>query len=132
MGSFFKKIASGAKKLFGKVKQGVSDTFKKGGYLSQGLNAVSNVGHKVLNGVGKVVDFVEKSPLGVALAPVTSVARTGLNLGNRALGVVNVAQNALAQGQQAVQNKEGIGKIASNALEKAKEARDIAKGPKFA
>ena len=28
MGGFFKKIASGAKKLFGKVKQGVSDTFK--------------------------------------------------------------------------------------------------------
>ena len=131
MGGFFKKIASGAKKFFGKVKQGVSDTFKKGGYLSQGLGAVANVGGKILGGVGKAVDFVEKSPFGVALSPLTSVARAGLGLGNRALGVVNVAQNALAQGQQSVRNKEDVGKIVGNALEKAKQAQDVAKGPKF-
>ena len=58
MAGFFKKIASGAQKLFGKVKHGVSDTFKKGGYLEKGLGDVSNVGGKILIGAGKLVDYV--------------------------------------------------------------------------
>lgn len=132
MAGFFKKIASGAKKFFGKVKQGVTDTFKKGGYLSQGLSAVTNVGSKILNVGGKVVDAVERSPFGAALAPITSVARTGLNLANRAVGIAKVGSNALADAQQSVKNREGVGKIVGNVLEKAKEAQEVAKGPKFA
>jgi hypothetical protein len=132
MTGFFKKVASGAKKLFGKVKGGLSDTFKKGGYLQQGISAVGNVAGKVVNVGDKLVSAVEKSPFGVALSPLTSIARTGLGLANRVVGVANVAGNALAQGQQSVRNREGVGKIAGNALEKAKEIQMVAKGPKFA
>lgn len=132
MTNFFKKVASGAKKLFGKVKQGVNDTFKKGGYLQQGLGAVSNVAGKIVNVGGKVVDAIERSPFGVALAPVTSVARTGLNLANKAVGIARVGSNALADAQQAVKNRDDVGKVVGNVLEKAKQAQDIAKGPKFA
>lgn len=131
MAGLFKKIASGAKKFFGKVKQGVSDTFKKGGYLQQGLGAVSNVAGKIVNVGGKVVDAIERSPFGVALAPVTSVARTGLNLANRAVGIAKVGSNALADAQQGVQSRQDVGKIVGNVLEKAKQAQDIAKGPKY-
>jgi len=130
--SFFKKIARGASKLFRKVKDGVSNTFKKGGYLQQGLNAVGNVANKVVKIGGKVVDAVERSPFGAALAPITSVARTGLNLAGRAASVAKVGGNALADAQQSVKNREGVGKIVGNVLEKAKEAQEVAKGPKFA
>jgi hypothetical protein len=134
MTNFFKKVASGAKKLFGKVKHGVNETFKKGGYLQQGLNAVGNVANKVVSVGGKVVDAVERSPFGAALAPLTSAARTGLNLAGRAAGIAKVGGNALADAQQSVRNREGVGKIVGNVLEKAKEAEMVArdKGPKFA
>jgi hypothetical protein len=128
---FFKKVFSGAKKLFGKVKQGVSDTFKKGGYLQQGLGAVARVGGKIVDVGGKVVGAIEKSPFGVALAPVTGLARAGLGLAGRVVGIAKVGSNALADAQQAVKNKDGVGNIVNNVLEKAKEAQAIAKGPKF-
>lgn len=131
MTNFFKKVASGAKKLFSKVKHGVNETFKKGGYLAKGLNAVSNVAGKIVNVGGKVVGAIEKSPFGVALAPLTSVARTGLGLANRAVGVAKIGSNALADAQQSVKNREGVGKVVGNVLEKAKEAQDVAKGTKF-
>lgn len=131
MGGFFKKIAHGASKFFHKVKEGISDTFKKGGYLSQGLNAVTNVGGKILNVGSKIVGAVERSPFGVALAPITAVARTGLNLGNKVVGVAKIGSNALADSQLSVKNREGVGKIVGNVLEKAKEAQEVAKGPKF-
>lgn len=131
MTNFFKKVASGAKKFFSKVKHGVNETFKKGGYLAKGLNAVSNIAGKVVNVGGKIVDVAEKSPFGAFLAPVTSVARTGLNLAGRAVGIAKVGSNALADAQQAVKQKDDVGKIVGNVLEKAKEAQNIAKGPKF-
>lgn len=131
MAGFFKKLARGAKKFFGKVKQGVSDTFKKGGYLSQGLNAVTNVAGKVVSIGGKVLSAVEKSPFGAVLTPFTSVARTGLGLANKVVGVAKIGSNALLGAQQGVQNKVGIGKVVGNVLEKAKEAELVAKGPKF-
>lgn len=130
MTNFFKKIARGAGKLFSKVKHGFHDTFKKGGYLQQGIHAVTKVGGKILDIGEKVVGAVERSPFGAVFAPVTSIARTGLNIGKRVVGVANVAGNALVQGQNSVSNREDVGKIVGNALEKAKIAQAIAK-PKY-
>lgn len=91
MTNFFKKIGRGAKKFFGKVKTGINDTFKKGGYLSQGLDYAN----KGLEFGNKIVGAIEKVPiLGQALTPLTTAARAGLSIGNRLVDGVRAGQNA--------------------------------------
>lgn len=86
----FSKIKRGAGKFFKKVASGVSDTFKKGGYLTKGLDYAN----KGLQYGGKILGAIEKVPiLGQALTPLTTIARTGLGLGNKLVGGVRAGQN---------------------------------------
>jgi hypothetical protein len=90
MTNLFKKIARSAKKTFGKVKEGLSDTFKKGGYLSKGLNyADKGIGYG-----NRALNFVEKIPgVGSALAPITNSLKSGLNIANKLVDGTREAHN---------------------------------------
>jgi hypothetical protein len=86
----FSKLKRGANRFFKKVAGGVSDTFKKGGYLTKGLDYAN----KGLAFGSKIIGAIEKVPiLGQALSPLTTIARTGLGLGNKLLGGVRAGQN---------------------------------------
>ena len=127
----FSKIKRGAGRFFKKVAHGVSDTFKKGGYLSQGLDYAN----KGLAYGGKILNAIDKVPiLGSVLSPFTSVAKTGLNLGNRLVSGISQGQGLINSVGGAIKSGN-INKVADsvgNVLEKAKEVKaDIDKGPKF-
>ena len=126
--SWFKKLAKGAGKFFKKVGQGVVKTFKKDGYLDKGLEFG-----------GKILSAVEKSPLGAALTPFTSVARAGLNIGNRISGVASSGLNALSTAKDGIKSGQKLGDVAqtfkntgTNLLEKAKVIKEDAQAIKYA
>ncbi len=126
--SWFKKATKGAGNFFKKVGSGAVKTFKKGGYLDKGLA----IGDKVLSAV-------EKSPLGAALTPFTSVARAGLNIGNRLSGVASSGLNALSAAKDGIKSGQKLGDVAqnfkntgTNLLEKAKVIKEDAKAIKYA
>lgn len=120
--SWFKKAVNSGKKFFKKVSNGTQDFFKKGGYLDKGLDYAG----KGLQYGSKIVGAIEKIPiLGSALSPLTSIARTGLNLGNQLVGGVRTGQGLVQNVVHSAKTGDYKGAVqgAGNILEKAKQIK---------
>ena len=128
----FQKIKRGAGRFFKKVADGTGDFFKKGGYLSTGLDYAN----KGLQYGGKILNAIDRVPiLSSVLSPLTTTARTALNLGNRLVSGIQQGQGLVQDVGSAIKKGDvrGVAQGVGNVLEKAKEVKaDIDKGPKFA
>ncbi len=117
VGKFFKKAGGDTQKFFKKGGQ-----FQKGvGQVAGGLGSVSKVLRQGVNIGNKIVGAIEKSPVGSVLSPITTVARSALNVGK-------MASNVAGQGKQIINDARhgdfkgavrGITDI-KNSLERAK------------
>ncbi len=133
--SFQKAIVNPTNKLFKKASGDVNRFFKKGGQFQKGVGSVASglgsVGHAINQGVkvgNQIVGAIEKSPYGVALAPLTSTARTALGVASMAGKTSNDGKSVLKD----VISGGNAGKIVNNTLEKAKELERDSNKIKFA
>ena len=123
MSRLFGKLTSGATRLFGKIKEQAPS------FLGKINHGIQQAGHFVANAssLGKqVLDGINSTPLGIALAPELSIGNSlleGLNKGGRILSHANDITNVNSY------QKGGIAHNISNALEKADKIKAEVKDP---